>query len=572
MGDFPEADITTMESSSSHPLSNLVRTALSMAVAGESKLDSDVLSIEGMSGKKYRMFINNLISSFDDARYLEIGAWSGSTFCSAVFANKVSALAIDNWSQSEDVKEIFLNNISKYKGESANVLLICDDFRKIDYSTIGKFNIFLFDGPNEEQDLFDGLKFALPALEDHFVLIVDDWNWKQVRNGTFRSIFDSRLDFEYFVEIRTTQDNSHPKVGGNQSDWHNGYFIACLTKTELDGHSKPGEYTKNKLLLKNNLSNRVIYHIFGSDVDIDVRVADFSADVFVAKWITLHESGSIFLVTKEVLFNENLKNKLIDIIDSLVPLVIKFHEIVKPTYNVVDFDFSDGDRGFKKGIGFCSNRAEVTLIPDRDYLSTSGYAHLRDDFNKNYVPWENRIGVAFWRGSSTGWPLSGDDVLSIQRVRLCLLAKYERTHNIMDVGISGIVQVSDNGRSILENIGVIKEYIPVIKWINYKYQIDIDGNTNSWAGLFQRLLTGSAVVKIESPHGYKQWYYDRLVPWVNYVPAQSDLSDIIDKICWLQNNDEQAEKIGAAGRELALSMDINSEIEKVIEKLRLMMS
>ena len=36
-------------------------------------------------------------------------------------------------------------------------------------------------------------------------------------------------------------------------------------------------------------------------------------------------------------------------------------------------------------------------------------------------------------------------------------------------------------------------------------------NSNSWAGLFTSLLTAACVLKIESEHGFRQWYYDRLV-------------------------------------------------------------
>ena len=36
--------------------------------------------------------------SFDDARYSEVGVWKGSTLCSAIYGNKVRALAADNWS------------------------------------------------------------------------------------------------------------------------------------------------------------------------------------------------------------------------------------------------------------------------------------------------------------------------------------------------------------------------------------------------------------------------------------------------------------------------------------------
>ena len=93
-----------------------------------------------------------------------------------------------------------------------------------------KFNIYLFDGPHEERDQYDGLALAVPCLEKQFVFIVDDWNWERVRSGTFAAIQKCNLSVLFSAEIRTTLNNSHPAVAGKDSDWHNGYYIAVLEK------------------------------------------------------------------------------------------------------------------------------------------------------------------------------------------------------------------------------------------------------------------------------------------------------------------------------------------------------
>ena len=51
-----------------------------------------------------------------------------------------------------------------------------------------KHNIYLYDGPHNFEDHFDGVKFVQPALENEYILIVDDWNWNQVRSATFRAL------------------------------------------------------------------------------------------------------------------------------------------------------------------------------------------------------------------------------------------------------------------------------------------------------------------------------------------------------------------------------------------------
>lgn len=213
--------------------SALLKQSFDRAVANISGLPDFVLGMDGMSGQKYRTFINNFVGSHPDARYLEIGSWQGSTAAAALHGNSVKALCIDNWSQFGGPKSAFHANIARVQSQSPAVdfRFIESDFRQVDYSSLGRFNIFLFDGPHEEQDQYDGIIVALPALAKTFVLIVDDWNWRQVRVGTFRAVIDSGYSIASSIEIRTTTNNAQPLVPGKNSDWHNGYFIAVLEST-----------------------------------------------------------------------------------------------------------------------------------------------------------------------------------------------------------------------------------------------------------------------------------------------------------------------------------------------------
>lgn len=213
------------------PLSAAIHSAMTTALALQHTLPEWLICLEGFSGKKYRFFINNLVRNIIEPRYLEIGSWAGSTAASAIYGNSLSALCVDNWSQFGGPKEKFMVNIEKAKGEGCEFRFIEDDFRSIDYETLNfKANIYLFDGPHEEKDQYDGIRFALPTLENEFVLIVDDWNWIDVENGTKRAISDCGLTVESFLEIKTTTDGSHPSLQNENSDWHNGYFIAHIKK------------------------------------------------------------------------------------------------------------------------------------------------------------------------------------------------------------------------------------------------------------------------------------------------------------------------------------------------------
>jgi hypothetical protein len=218
--------LAVISTTSRNPLVDGVQESLQAAIAERVELPAELLALPGMSGRKYRAFINSLIRSLEDPRYLEIGVWKGSTLCSAVYGNKVSALAIDNWSEFDGPASEFFANLGRFKG-SASVSFLDSDFRDLNYRTIGKFNVFLFDGPHSYEAQRDGLLLTQHALDDAFVLIVDDWNWERVRRGTFDAIATLGYEFDFAAEIRTSFDDSHAPLAGEKSDWHNGYFIAA---------------------------------------------------------------------------------------------------------------------------------------------------------------------------------------------------------------------------------------------------------------------------------------------------------------------------------------------------------
>jgi hypothetical protein len=224
------SNVTEIATQKRGGLAGHVYDAFLLAISETSELDPEVLGIRGMSGKKYRRFINNLIRSLQDTSYLEIGSWAGSTLCSAINRNNVRATAIDNWSQFGGPKNDFLANVARFKTPRSYVNFIEEDFRKVEFSTLGEFAVYLFDGPHDFQDQYDGLNLALPALASQFVFIVDDWNWSQVRDGTMHAIAETGLNLVYGLEIRTSFDNSVPEATGENSDWHNGYFISVLSK------------------------------------------------------------------------------------------------------------------------------------------------------------------------------------------------------------------------------------------------------------------------------------------------------------------------------------------------------
>jgi hypothetical protein len=213
------------------PEAEILSNALLNALAMDHKLPNWIRYMDGMSGKKYRYFINNLVATVPDARYLEIGSHSGSTACSALFGNKVKATCIDNWSEFGGPKQWFMHNINNVLTPDIDFKFIESDFRKVDYSSIGKYNIYMFDGPHFEKDQYDGIELVQDALDDQYVLIVDDYNWSHIQKGTQDALNHVGHKVLASIVVTTWIGDGHPIVSHQFSDWHDGYFIALMSKT-----------------------------------------------------------------------------------------------------------------------------------------------------------------------------------------------------------------------------------------------------------------------------------------------------------------------------------------------------
>lgn len=207
---------------------NHIDKAFENAENNISKISPEILAIHGMTGKKTRHFYNNLLN-MDNARYLEIGTYIGSSVCSAMFNNKATIVCIDNWSEFGGPKDQFLFNFEKFKGENKATFIESDCF-KVDITQLPKFNIFMYDGDHSNESHYKALLYYYNCLDDIFIYIVDDWNWKDVREGTINSIKKLNLKILYEKEIRLTWDESHTSNSKAQNTWWNGIYVAILQK------------------------------------------------------------------------------------------------------------------------------------------------------------------------------------------------------------------------------------------------------------------------------------------------------------------------------------------------------
>ena len=213
----------------SSPMGKLLYQAFDNAVNDQFKITEDVLAMLGMSGRKYRKFINNLIETMPDPQYLETGSLKGSTVCAAMYGNRLKATCIESWHWPEHRPDFFANTDS-VRTSDVDFTLVESDFRAVDYTGIGKYNVYLFDGPHSARDQYDGVYLAQPALDDTYILIVDDWNWPDVRNGTWSALKYLESKVTDVIEVFATEHGPEIGKGNETSEWHNGYFFAVVEK------------------------------------------------------------------------------------------------------------------------------------------------------------------------------------------------------------------------------------------------------------------------------------------------------------------------------------------------------
>jgi hypothetical protein len=193
-----------------------------------SKLSPEALAIPGYSSARMRHFLNNLCA-LPGTRYLEIGAWKGSTLIAASYENHGSFAGVDNFSQFRFRQLLsprwhLRRNAKRFSSSSRFDFHEADCF-EIDLAVLPRgLNVFFYDGDHSvdaQRDVF--LRFD-PLFAGRFVALVDDWNWREVREGT-------RQAFERLGYARRYEWEFFSGRNGDKDGWWNGVYVAVIEKT-----------------------------------------------------------------------------------------------------------------------------------------------------------------------------------------------------------------------------------------------------------------------------------------------------------------------------------------------------
>ncbi|KAJ6450002.1 hypothetical protein C8R45DRAFT_1114404 [Mycena sanguinolenta] len=210
------------------------------------------------------------------------------------------------------------------------------------------------------------------------------------------------------------------------------------------------------------------------------------------------------------------------------------------------------------------------VVPSSYYYDRSGFA-ARYSFPDN-VKWEDKKSQIYWRGSTSGGEIDGENYRSFPRVRI--IDKSRLRPDLVDAGITRLHNCDPDpnnaGRApVCPEQQIKTEYDvetpsqPREEVYKYKYLLDLDGNSFS-GRYFSLLRSGSLVFKSST---MSEFFDDWLIPVRALVvrihvltdcrivralyPRPPDLSDLETKIEWAIENDEEARQIQANGLEYA---------------------
>lgn len=185
----------------------------------------------------------------------------------------------------------------------------------------------------------------------------------------------------------------------------------------------------------------------------------------------------------------------------------------------------------------------------------------------NLSNWDQKLTRAIFRGATLGINFkeaksSNIDVTANLRFKLheFALQQQEGTLNCsvrLDFAITKYLQFNGDQKDLAD----LKEDYPEASNTNLneqfksKYVVLVDGN--GWPEKVAGIMLSGSLVFLATIH--EDWVIRQLTDGVHYIKVKPDLSDLLDKIEWAYENDDEARAIAENGRRLTTKkFDVNN--------------
>jgi hypothetical protein len=218
--------------------------------------------LTGFSGKKLLGVLqrfSKIFESQENACYLEIGVFQGLTLClSSLASRNLSCYGIDNFAFFDpDKKNLSIVEERLAKLDLHNALIINQDYEDALEnleSHIGnkKIGVYFIDGPHDYRSQLMCLELVLPYLHDQAVIIIDDSNYRHVRQAN-RDFLITHPEYKLLFEAYTSCHPSNMSKDEEQeamSGWWDGVNIIVRDKDQTLSPMYP-ETERSRILYEN---------------------------------------------------------------------------------------------------------------------------------------------------------------------------------------------------------------------------------------------------------------------------------------------------------------------------------
>jgi mannosyltransferase OCH1-like enzyme len=201
------------------------------------------------------------------------------------------------------------------------------------------------------------------------------------------------------------------------------------------------------------------------------------------------------------------------------------------------------------------NNKKIILTMLKNY-STIDKSLKHDD----RIEFVNKKDILVFRGSTTG--LEENSFLCSQRYKI--ISKNINNKNF-DIGFNKLVQTDRIDKMYLDEINTyVKSFLTHEEILNYKFVLCIPGN--DYSSIFRFILNSNSCPLHTYPLKYSSYYnYDKLLPWVHFVPIKEDGSDLEEKYDWCLKNLSKCNDIAKNGKQFMKNY-LDEEIENEIKK------
>ena len=198
------------------------------------------------------------------------------------------------------------------------------------------------------------------------------------------------------------------------------------------------------------------------------------------------------------------------------------------------------------------------LVPDFDALYENYQVLKGKDVRKFEIPWNQKEGKLLWRGSTAQCGSDFSRFPDISSANMSeetahLFSRYvicQQSQAYPELIDARYTFLADLDKTFPAVLGLQGSWLTYIDQYKYKYHIVIHGNAASYTNSCWKLFSNSAIFIPETY--WEQWYYNALKPYEHFIPVQTDLEDLPEKVLWAKTHDQECQRIAYNSRKFAL--------------------